>query len=129
VVKAAGLVVAGLGGSIRYRPGPNQYTQREMCVRALRLELRARVRQALTGKRVDVLLTHSPPRGCGDSDDPAHRGFDALTRLIHRLEPIVAIHGHVTRFGPPQADRQLGRTRLVNAIPYRLLELPGATSG
>src|SRR5215472_15396160 len=28
--EAAGLRIAGLGGSIRYRPGPNQYTQREM---------------------------------------------------------------------------------------------------
>ena len=41
VVEASGLVIAGLGGSHRYREGPNQYTQREMRRRARRLVWRA----------------------------------------------------------------------------------------
>src|SRR5205085_2065105 len=69
LLSAAGLRVAGLGGSIRYRDGPNQYTQGQMSRRALRLELRIRFRQALGGQRPDVLLTHSPARGLGDGED------------------------------------------------------------
>ena len=42
VVEAAGLRIAGLGGCVRYRPGPHQYTQREYDGRAHRLVRRAR---------------------------------------------------------------------------------------
>src|SRR5437870_4074827 len=37
VVDVAGLRIAGLGGSIRYRPGPNQWTERQQAARARRL--------------------------------------------------------------------------------------------
>src|SRR5947209_17433092 len=85
--EAAGLRIAGLGGSVRYRPGPNQYTQRQMALRALRLEISVR----LTGKPVDVLIAHSPPAGPGGSDDPPHRGFVALELLVRQLSPLSLI--------------------------------------
>ena len=37
VLDVAGLRIAGLGGCVRYRPGPNQYSQREYHRRAARL--------------------------------------------------------------------------------------------
>src|SRR4051794_13522400 len=42
VVEAAGLRIAGLGGCVRYKPGPHQYTQREYDGRARKLLRRAR---------------------------------------------------------------------------------------
>ena len=117
---AAGLRIAGLGGSVRYRPGPNQYTQRQMAWRALRLEARVR----LAGKPIDVLITHSPPAGHGDSDDPPHQGFAALERLARTLRPRLLIHGHVNQYGPRHKVPPIGRTAIVNAIPSRLLEVP-----
>jgi len=117
--EAAGLWIAGLGGSIRYNEGPNQYTQREMRWRARKLEWRARVRR----RHIDILLTHAPAAGLGDAGDPAHAGFDAFNRLILKLRPRVHIHGHVRSFGPKKDDLRLGETVIVNAIPYRLLEL------
>jgi len=116
---AAELRIAGLGGSIRYRPGPNQYTQRQMRFRALRLEIQAR----LMRRPVDVLISHSPPAGHGDADDPAHIGFTAYLRLIATLAPKVMFHGHVRHYGPKAADRRIGTTLIVNAIPYRLIEV------
>ena len=116
---AAGLRIAGLGGSIRYRPGPNQYTQHQMSLRALRLELAVR----LGARPVDVLITHSPPAGRGDGDDAPHRGFTALERLVRRLSPRYLIHGHVNQYGPRLPPLRIGRTVIVNAIPSRLLEL------
>jgi hypothetical protein len=118
-VRAGGLAICGLGGSIRYRAGPNQYTQAQMQLRALGLELRVRLKRL----RIDVLLSHSPPRRYGDGDDQAHQGFVALNRLVKRLWPRVLIHGHVPRYGPTRPDLRLGRTLIVDAIPYRLLEL------
>ena len=119
VEEAAGLRIAGLGGSVRYRPGPNQYTQRQMEVRALRLEIKVR----LSRRPIDVLIAHSPPAGHGDSDDPPHRGFVALERLVRRLSPRYLIHGHVNQYGPKRPVPQIGRTVIVNAIPSRLIEI------
>jgi Icc-related predicted phosphoesterase len=119
VEEAAGLRIAGLGGSIRYRPGPNQYTQRQMSMRALRLEIAVRASR----KPVDVLITHSPPLDHGDSDDPPHRGFAALERLVRTMSPRYLIHGHVNNYGPRRPPPQIGRTVIVNAIPTKLLEI------
>ena len=119
VEEAGGLRIAGLGGSIRYRPGPNQYTQRQMELRAFRLEIGVR----LSRKPVDVLITHSPPAGHGDSDDAPHQGFVALNRLVRRLSPRYLVHGHVNNYGPRRQTPQIGRTVIVNAIPARLIEV------
>lgn len=122
VVEAAGLRIAGLGGSIRYKDGPNQYTQAEMRWRALRLEARARLRPRSRGG-IDVVLTHAPPLDLGDGEDPAHRGFAALHRLVGRLRPRLLVHGHVHPVQHRAPDRTVGGTLIVNAIPHRLLEL------
>lgn len=119
IVEAAGVRFAGLGGSIRYRPGPNQYTQRQMAWRAWKLRTRA----WLTRQRVDVLVTHSPPAGYGDSEDPPHHGFTALVGLVTRLSPKLMIHGHVNNYGPRSGDLRIGSTRIVNAIPFKLLDV------
>lgn len=123
IVEAAGVRVAGLGGSVRYREGPNQYTQSEMRWRALRLELRAWLKGFRNGRGVDVLITHAPPLGLGDEDDPAHRGFAAFHRLVGKLSPKLMVHGHVHPYGSPRPDRRLGPTQIVNAVGYRLLEV------
>jgi len=124
VVEVAGLRVAGLGGSVWYRPGPNQYTQSEMRWRALRLELRLRVRPARSGRRLDVLITHAPPDAVDRPDpDPAHKGFKAFDRLIRNTSPLVHVYGHVHPYGVAQPERKVGTTLLVNAVPYRVLEI------
>src|SRR5438270_6095919 len=63
ILEVAGLRIAGLGGSIRYREGPNQYTESQMRRRAFRLRLGQRVTQVLGARPVDILLTHAPPTG------------------------------------------------------------------
>ncbi|MEU6643698.1 metallophosphoesterase [Saccharomonospora sp. NPDC046836] len=117
VVEVAGLRIAGLGGSLRYREGPNQWTQREQARRARRLVRRA-------GRRgVDVLLTHAPPRGVGDWEDPPHQGFDCLHRTVERLRPRWLLHGHIHPFGQPPAEHRIGTTRVRNVVGSRVLEL------
>lgn len=123
ILNAAGLRIAGLGGSTRYNLGPNQYTQGEMRFRAVSLEMRVRMRQALSNHGLDVLVTHAAPLGLGDEHDPAHRGFAAFHRLITKLAPKLVLHGHVHGGGTPRGDRRLGDTLIVNAIPFRLLEI------
>ena len=126
VVEAAGLRVAGLGGCLRYSAGPNQYTERQQRRRARALSWHAAWRQRRDGKGVDVLLTHAPPNGVGDGDDPPHRGFAALHSLVARLQPALLLHGHVTVCGPAATDRRLGRTVVRNVTGRHLFDIePG----
>lgn len=119
IVEVAGLRIAGLGGSQRYRQGPNQWTEAQQSRRARRLRWRA----ALSRRPVDLVITHAPPRHCGDREDRPHRGFECLHDLIGALRPAMLVHGHIHPHGQPVPDRQLGHTLVVNAVGYRILEL------
>ncbi|MDT4930855.1 MAG: hypothetical protein QOF92_3722 [Pseudonocardiales bacterium] len=116
VVDVGGLRIAGLGGSPRYSDGPNQYGQREQARRARALSGRARWRRARDGRDIDVLLTHAPPRGVGDGDDPPHRGFECLRGLAPRLRTPLLLHGHVHPYGSDTPDRDLDGTVVRNVV-------------
>ena len=132
VVDAAGLRMAGLGGCLRYRDGPNQYTDRQQARRALALRAAARWRRQRDGRGVDVLLTHAPPRGVGDGDgdDPPHRGFAALHGLVAAVRPAVLLHGHVhpaSSYGAQPRAGRLGHTMVCNVTGWHLLDImPGS---
>jgi calcineurin-like phosphoesterase family protein len=122
VIRAAGLRIGGLGGSMRYREGPNQYTEKQMARTARRLIRRAK-RGRVRRPFLDLLLTHAPPAGLGDEDDQAHRGFHAFHDLVRKVQPRLLVHGHVHPYGRPRPDRFLGNTLVVNAVPSRVLLL------
>lgn len=124
VVLAAGLRVAGLGGCVRYREGPHQYTQAQYARRARRL-LRRYGRSA----PVDILLTHAPPLGLGDGEDLAHQGIEALHGVLERLRPTWHLHGHVHPYGLTLPDRHVGGTTIRNVIPWRMLDVTPRTAG
>jgi hypothetical protein len=124
LVEEGGLRLAGLGGSVRYSKGPNQYTQAQMRSRALRLEMRGRLKRVMNGRAVDVLLAHSPPAGLGDDpEDPAHRGFVAFHRLVKKLSPRLFLHGHVHPFGTVTHPSRLGTAEVHNVVGHKVLEV------
>jgi hypothetical protein len=123
LVEVQGLRIAGLGGSLRYRRGANQYSQAEMRRRALNLELWIRLKRVRRGRKLDILVTHAPPFGIAQAQDAAHTGFVALVRLIRTFQPILAVHGHVHPYGRTQPEQLIGATRIVNAVPARLIEI------
>jgi Icc-related predicted phosphoesterase len=123
LVEVAGLRIAGLGGSLRYRSGPNQYTQAQMRWRAINLEFRTRLKRARSARWLDVLVTHAPPFGITAAEDAAHVGFVAFDRIIGGLHPLLLVHGHIHPYGKVQPERRVDGTRIVNAIPSRLIEL------
>lgn len=112
-----GITVAGLGGSVRYEDGPNQYSERQMARRGKRLKWRLLVRRA----RLGVLVTHSPPHDVDYNGEGPDRGFACFRSLIEELQPSVMLHGHI--HAGAQIDRVLGKTRIVNVIPHRVIEL------
>ena len=123
VVELRGLRVAGLGGSIRYKEGPNQYSQGQQGRRALKLEVLLRLKRVRQSRKLDILVTHAPPYGLAEARDSAHVGFVAALRLIQHFHPLLAVHGHVHPFGRVLPERRAGITRVVNVVPSRVIEL------
>ena len=121
LVVVNGLRILGLGGSYRYRPGPHQYTERQMRqrIRKLRWKLRKH-------KGVDIVVTHAPPRGVGDMDDNAHRGFECFLELMDKYKPLYLLHGHVhMTYGADQVrERTYGQTTVINTSDRYTLEIP-----
>lgn len=122
VERIGNINIAGLEGSPAYREGIVGYTQRQMWVQALKLEA-----SIIMHGGADILVTHTPPRGNGDLDDPAHTGFDAFNWLLDRRRPTYLLHGHVH----PEYAR-IDRTRthpsgttLVSCCGYWLIEIDG----
>lgn len=123
VVEARGWRIAGLGGSLRYKEGPNQYSQGQMGRRALRLDFALRLKRAQRGRKLDILVTHAPPFGTAEAVDAAHVGFVAFLRLIRSFRPALAVHGHIHPYGRVIPERVIGLTRVINVVPWRVIDV------
>jgi uncharacterized protein len=125
-VMVKGLIFAGIGGSIQYRPDSvNQYTQSEMDRRTLQLIFPLLWNRARYGRAMDILVTHSPPAGIHDDVDKAHQGLRAINRIMTWFKPRYLLHGH-TFFYRRNIDSpltQVGETKIINVLPYYTLEL------
>lgn len=107
-----GIRILGLGGSMRYKPGINQYTEKEMQKRIKKLRF-----QLFRNRGFDILLTHSPARGLNDGEDLPHQGFGCFTTLMDKYQPKYFIHGHVhMSYGRQHKRLDLyGNTQVINA--------------
>jgi len=123
------LLLAGFGGSIRYRPyGVNQYTQSEAYLRAGWLLTRLLTNRLRYGRALDILVTHSPAYGIHDDDSSAHRGLKAINWLLRVARPRFHLHGHmheIRRNLSPEVS-QVGPTTSMNIFPYDVIEVPDA---
>jgi hypothetical protein len=125
VVEVAGVLIAGIEGSARYRPGPHQYRESEMEVFAGRLAPRLAWNRWRKGRALDVLLTHAPPRGPHAGDDWPHRGVAAFNRMHRWWQPKVHVHGHVHLNGANAKREYLSDdgVRVINAFGFALVDL------
>ena len=121
IIVYKGLRILGLGGCYRYRPGPHQYTEREMRKRIRKLRRKLRKHNG-----VDIVVTHAPPRGVGDAEDITHRGFEALLALIDTYHPQYLLHGHIhLNYGIDQTrEREYHGTKVINVCERYVLEIP-----
>ena len=121
IVQFRGLRILGLGGCMRYKPGPHMYTEKEMAkrVRALWFPL-------WRGEGFDILVAHAPIQGVGDEPDLAHRGFAVFQKLVDKYRPALFVHGHVHKNYTYQfrRERQCGNTRVINAWTSYIIDFP-----
>jgi Icc-related predicted phosphoesterase len=90
-----GIIVAGLGGSMMYNHGENQYTNFQMNLEILKLIPALLFNRIFRGRFLDILLTHASPRGIHDKEDPCHRGFKAFLWFMRVFKPKYLVHGHI----------------------------------
>lgn len=121
VVEYNGVRIMGLGGCLKYHPGAHQYTDRQM--RGRILKMRWPIRKA---GGVDILVTHAPAEGLGDSEDVAHWGFPSLRTFLDKYQPTYHVHGHVHMTYGRNISRALSynETTVINAYERYTLELP-----
>ena len=79
---------------------------------------------------VDIVVTHAPPEGLGDADDPAHWGFAALREFLDRYHPKYLIHGHVHMSYGHNIPREIeyNGTKIINAWERHTIEIPDRPS-
>ncbi|HEY9054238.1 MAG TPA: metallophosphoesterase [Rectinemataceae bacterium] len=127
IAEEAGISVLGIPGCMRYSGGPNQFSELYMRLKVLSLAPLLLLRRLLTGRGVDIILAHSPPKGIGDAADLPHRGFSSFLWLIKLAKPVYFIHGHVHVYDARQGrELRLGDTLVVNVYGHRILKLEGA---
>ena len=78
-------------------------------------------------KKLDILVTHAPAFGVGDTS-AFHQGFRCFRQLYQDNEPALHLYGHLHRQNHHGADPRLGvfqtgATRSINCTGYRLLDV------
>ena len=122
-VQVRGLLLAGLEGSIRYRPNArHQHTEGEMMFKIWRLMPALLWNRLRYGRYLDVLITHSPAFGIHDGQDPAHRGFRAFLRFMARFRPRYLLHGHHHTHPAEIYRTRYLQTEIINVYPFQVIE-------
>lgn len=124
VVRTSELIIAGLGGSMRYNDGDHQFRERQMFARLLKLVPRLVWNRAVHGRYLDILVTHAPPRGIHDKPDLCHTGFKSLLWFMRTFRPRYLLHGHIHLYDL-NARRQTRYydTEVINVYDHYVLEL------
>ena len=126
IVEYKGLRILGLGGCLWYRPGDHQYSEKQMRKRIRKLRW-----QIAQYGGVDIIVTHAPPRGVGDSEDRAHMGFECFLDLIDTYKPRYLLHGHVhMSYGMHiQRQREYHGTQVINVCGKYVVDIPREECG
>ena len=125
VLELNGVLIAGIEGSARYRPGPQQYTEFEMAMLVRKLTPQLLWNRWHKGRAVDILLTHAPPKGPHEGEDYPHRGIPAFNHFLEKWQPKLHVHGHVHLSGanaPREYVTESG-IRVINAFEFTLIDI------
>jgi Icc-related predicted phosphoesterase len=124
VIKYNGLTFAGLEGSIKYNEGKIQYTDQQMSLIVMGMATSLGFQRLNKGYGLDVLVTHSPPKGIHDAEDRPHHGFKGLIQFMRWYRPRYLLHGHVHTYDRRKTTRtQFEDTCVLNINPFTVLEI------
>jgi Icc-related predicted phosphoesterase len=128
IKKEGNLIFAGLGGSLKYNNGKNQFTNFQMLRLIWALIPRLCWNRLVHGRFLDVLLTHAPPAGIHDKEDPCHRGFPCFLWFMRAFKPRYLIHGHIHLYDLNDVrSTKYDRTLVINAYSHYLIDTDAPT--
>ena len=107
-----GLSFGGLQGCVRYKDNPD-------AIMSTQDETWEMMRDF---PRVDIFLTHCPPRGVNDEDEVAHQGFDALKAYVQTMAPHTLLHGHTHPTNETMVHH-LDTTAIIYVHKYKIIDL------
>jgi Icc-related predicted phosphoesterase len=126
VIRSHGILLAGVEGSLRYRPGPFQYSQVEMWFNVWRLVPSLLYNRMRYGRYLDIFVTHAPVDGIHDRQDLPHRGIKAFRWLLNVFKPTYCFHGHIHLYRPDDpVMTEFEATKVINTYAFQELELDG----
>jgi Icc-related predicted phosphoesterase len=118
------LIVAGLGGSMRYNGGSNQFSELAMLAEIWRLVPAMLFNRVFRGRCLDVLLTHAAPRGIHDREDPCHKGFKCFLWFMRTFKPRYLVHGHIHLYDLSDVrTTAYGQTTVINAYSQYVINM------
>ena len=117
-------IVAGLGGSMRYNDGRNQFTDFQMFLEITKIIPRLLWNRLFHGRFLDILLTHAPPKGIHDKNDKCHWGFKTFLWFMKTFKPRYLVHGHIHLYDLCDVRSTKWRdTMVVNAYSHYIINL------
>jgi Icc-related predicted phosphoesterase len=123
VRREEGLIVAGLGGSMRYNRAENQFTEFQMRLQILKLIPGMIFNRIVRGRFLDILLTHASPRGIHDKEDKCHWGFNCFLWFMKTFKPRYLIHGHIHLYDLSELRvTKYHETMVINAYSHYLID-------
>jgi len=120
IVIFRGIRILGLEGSLWYGGRGVEYTEKQMRKKIRRLSLLIWLKRG-----IDIVLTHSPPKGIHEGKDYCHQGFQSFRTLIIKYKPSYFIHGHVGCNSYDKGGRVdlIGKTKVINSCGYYVMEV------
>ena len=119
-----GLIIAGLGGSMKYNSGENQFSDFAMNLRIIKLFPALVFNRIFRGRFLDILLTHASPLGIHDKEDKCHRGFKGFLWFMRIFKPKYLIHGHIHLYDLSEVrTTKYHETLVINAYGHYILSL------
>lgn len=121
---ANNILIAGASGSMRYNNGQAQYTEFQMKWRLIKLIPKLVINKLRYGRYLDIFLTHAPPMGIHDKEDPCHKGFKCYLWFMEKFNPKYLIHGHIHLYSLQDIRQtKYKNTEVVNAYSHHIIEI------
>ncbi len=75
-------------------------------------------------KKPDIILSHTPPFGIHNLDDPIHTGFKCYHFLLKYFPPKLWIHGHTHLSHHHEIQESYSNgVRIINSYGYKIVEI------
>ena len=122
--KVKGLIIGGLGGSMKYNRGKNQYSNAQMFRIIVRMIPKLIFNRIFFGRFIDILVTHAPPFGIHDLPDKCHTGFKAFLWFMRKFKPQFLVHGHIHLYDQHSVrESRYHDTTVINAFSCFIIEI------